>query len=208
MSRTVSLIVGGIAAVGTTVAALFASKKTTDGAKNAVAGLDKQGTPALPMGSGVSVPVHLTGYWPFVEGLSAKERLMEGGHNDRKGKRLYTLEDFQAGNAPYVSVSADHTIFPYGQRVSIPNWPGVVFRIVDTGGHFFGVNKVFRIAGREPFDICVASRDTKVLPKAVDAIIYPGDHFEKASKDVAYGKLGKPQTAVGSGFDMLGAESV
>lgn len=219
MSRRIAFIFGGLTTIATGLGAIFASKKTTDGVKNAVAGLDKAGAPVLPAGAGVTVPVRVTGYWPFT--ARADEMKMEGGVFDRKMPAafknqpdsqqykdhvLHTLEDFQAGRAPFVSVSGDYTIFPYGQRIALAEWPGVIFRVVDTGSHFHGTNKVFRIVGREPLDVCVQSSSTKVIPQT-DATIYPGDHWEKASKDVAYGKIGKPTVAVGfdSGFDLLGA---
>ncbi len=102
----------------------------------------------------------LTGYWPFT--ATPAEVSMEGGTNDRKGNPLHTLEDFQSGNASFVSVSGDPTIFPYGQRLSIDYWPDVVFRVVDTGSHFTGPTKVYRQPGVEPLDICVASSQTFV----------------------------------------------
>jgi hypothetical protein len=115
---------------------------------------------------------------------------------------LHTLEDFQSGKAPFVSVSGDYEIFPYGQRIALSAWPGVIFRVVDTGSHFFGVGKIFRIVGREPLDICVATSSTPVVAEQ-DATLYPGDHFEKAGKEVAYGKLGKPSVG---GLDLLGVD--
>jgi hypothetical protein len=136
--------------------------------------------------SGGTFPVRLTGYWPFQEGLTSAERLMEGGTNDTHGNRLYTLEDYQAGSAPYVSVSGDPALFPYGQRLQISAWPGVVFRVVDTGNHFRGVpvfddfesytkGKFYRVAGHEPLDICVASSSTTVPKTGITATIAVGD---------------------------------
>lgn len=209
MSRVVALTVGGLAALGSSIAAVLFARRTTKTMENAVAGLDKAGAPVLPMGSGVTVPVRVTGYWPFT--ARPDEVKMEGGVKDRKGNPLHTLEDFQAGKAPFVSVSGDYTIFPYGQRITLAEWPGVVFRIVDTGSHFHGSNKIYRIVGREPLDVCVLSSSTKVIPQT-DATIFPGDDFEKKSKDIAFAKIGKP-SVVGlvadgelCGFDLLGAE--
>jgi hypothetical protein len=135
---------------------------------------------------GATIDVRLTGYWPFQEGLSPEERLMEGGHNDSHGNPLYTLEDFQEGRAPYVSVSGDSAAWPYGQRIEISAWPGVIFRVVDTGNHFRGVpifsdfesytkGKFYRVAGREPLDICVASSRTVVPKEGTTATIIAGD---------------------------------
>ena len=207
--RRVSLVVGGFSVLAGGTAAFFGGRKakeTETTVKNAIEGLDNKGAPVLPPGSGVTIPVRLTRYWPFKEGMTAKERLMEGGHKDRLGKPLNALEDFQSGQAPYVSVAADWQIFPYGQRVSIDTWPGVVFRIVDTGGNFFGLKKVYRAVGREPFDICVRSTATPLNPLAT-ATIYPGDHFEAKSgpKTVQFQKIGKP--TVGA-LELLGAEEI
>lgn len=133
--------------------------------------------------SGGTFEARLTGYWPFTEGLTAAERKMEGGVNDRKGNPLHTLEDVQAGHAPFVSVSGDYSIFPYGQRITIDQWPGVVFRVVDTGSHFHGAEKVYRIAGREPLDICVASKNT-VVPKLGTVTIIRGDVLDKKANPI------------------------
>lgn len=103
---------------------------------------------------------------------------MEGGTKDRLGKPLYTLEAYQRGEAPYVSVAGDYNAWPYGQRVEIDAWPGVVFRIVDTGGHFSGPNKVYRDEAREPLDVCVDSSSTVVPPRAT-ATIVEGDVLGK-----------------------------
>ena len=133
-----------------------------------------------------------TGYWPFT--ATESERKMEGGTNDRKGKPLYTLEQHLAGKAPYVSVSGDDAVFPYGQRLTLDVWPGAVFRVVDTGGHFRGAGKVYRIAGYEPLDICVDS-DKTVMPKTAVAQIVPGDNFDKG-KAVATSGI-RDQTVAG-----------
>ncbi len=104
------------------------------------------------------VPVTLTAYCPYQSGLTPEQRLMEGGTNDRKGNRLFTLEDHIANPSeyPYVSLACDYTLFPYGQRVIIPSLgDGVIARLVDTGGHFYGKKKVIRNPGHEPIDVCV-----------------------------------------------------
>lgn len=121
-----------------------------------------------------SFQARLTGYWPFQKGLSAADRLMEGGPRDRMGRPLYTLESYQRGDAPYVSVSGDDAIFPYGQRIELDAWPGVEFRVVDTGSHFRGEGKVYREEGREPLDICVET-SASAVPKHAEALVYEGD---------------------------------
>lgn len=134
-------------------------------------------------------PVRCTGYWPF--SARPDEQRMEGGVVDRKGAPLHTLEDYRAGKANFVSVSGDFTIFPYGQRIALAEWPDVVFRVVDTGSHFHGAGKVYREPGREPFDICVASSRTPVVANT-DATIVPDDHWDRRSAMVAMDRIGKP----------------
>jgi hypothetical protein len=134
--------------------------------------------------SGASFKCKLTNYHPYDVG-NAAEKVMEGGKNDRVGNPLHTLEDFLGGNAPYVSVSGDDAIFPYGQRLVLETWPDVIFRVVDTGGHFSsaewaikkGFTKVYRVAGYEPLDICCATRDTSLAPTLTRATIVNGDTF-------------------------------
>lgn len=191
---------GGLAALGAAFLAVRKSGQTTDAIKEALAvpppvfsppGSPAPAAPATPPPS-TTVKVHTTGYWPF--SARADEVKMEGGLKDRKGNPLYTLEMFQAGKAPYVSVSGDDEIWPYGQRIAISAWPGVVFRVVDTGSHFRGANKVYRVMGEEPLDICVDSSKTPVPKKDVTATLFPGDNFA-SGKAVATAKF-KDQTVV------------
>lgn len=204
MSKRVALVVGGLSAIAAGVAALFVAKRTTTTVKDAVSGA----SPAAPPGATNSVRLHLTGYWPFQEGLTAKERKMEGAPVDRKGRPLTTVEQHLADPAnTFVSLSGDPDIFPYGQKMLIP-WGDktVVGRVTDTGSHFHGLGKVFRVAGAEPIDVCVASSSTIIPKKTVDARVVVGDHLDKASKTLALEKAGKSQSVVGCGFDYLGAE--
>jgi hypothetical protein len=168
--------VGGVAAIG-----VFMAKQKSDETRDEIA----RATGILPPADGVefapgnlpTFDARLTGYWPFVA-KTTTERIMEGGLNDRKGKPLHTLEMHTRDSAahPYVSVSGDDAIFPYGQRIIIDAWPDLIFRVVDTGSHFRGINKVYRIFGREPLDICVDSSETTV-PKLASVQIVPGDNF-------------------------------
>ncbi len=138
-------------------------------------------------GSGGTVGVRLTGYWPFQAGLSSVERRMEGGVNDRRGRPLHTLEAHLADPSrhPYVSVSGDDALWPYGQRISLSPWPDAVFRVVDTGSHFRGAGKVYRVPGREPLDVCVETSHSMVTALAT-ATIWPGDNFASGAQvDVA-----------------------
>lgn len=153
-----------------------------------------------------------TGYWPYKEGMTAKERLMEGIPFDRKAPAIcktnpndpsckvhaiHTLEQHLADPVahPFVSVSGDDAIFPYGQRLVISAWPNAVFRVVDTGGHFRGIQKVYRIVGLEPLDVAVNSPTTFVPKTAVSVRIVAGDNFEHG-KAVATGGM-KGQTVAG-----------
>jgi hypothetical protein len=124
------------------------------------------------------IKVRLTEYFPFQSGLSKKQKKMEGGILDRMDKPLYTLEDYIEGNAPYVSLACDKLGGPpgnvaefrkYGFKVWIPKISADInslidtpitlpimidFRLVDTGGRFFGDKKEIIVAGHEPVDVC------------------------------------------------------
>jgi len=153
---------GGLAALGAVYLASRRSAEVAAAAEQAVA-------------AGGRIKVRLTGYWPFAAKTEV-ERRMEGGAKDRKGKPLFTLEQHLAGRAPYVSVAGDDAVWPYGQRILFNEWPNATFRVVDTGGNFRGANKVYRVLGHEPLDICVDSSKTK-LPKTTTARILAGDNF-------------------------------
>lgn len=159
--------------------------------------------------TGGTFQARLTGYWPFTAKTEA-EKKMEGGHHDRKGKPLHTLEQHLADPSahPFVSVSGDDAIFPYGQRISISTWPNAVFRVTDTGGHFRGSGKVYRVTGLEPLDVCVDSKETKVPKTPATVRIFKGDHFDKPGREVASGKF-QGQSLVGRGsLEMLGARFI
>lgn len=217
MIGKVLTISGGIIGAGAAVLGIVNWSKGTQAIKNAVAADPVPLPPSAAVLANLPVfNVRLTGYWPYQSGLSEKERKMEGGHNDRKGKPLITLEMHQKDPSkyPYVSVAGDYEIFPYGQRLIISAWPDSVFRVVDTGGHFYGAGKLYRLAGHEPLDICVDSSQTTVPKKGTTAKIVPGDNWEKG-KAVAVAKMKDQSVQVGgvydvdedgSGFDSLGAE--
>lgn len=143
----------------------------------------------------------LTGYWPYeaVSGTAA-ERKMEGGVHDRLGNPIQTLEQHLAGKVPYVSVSADPTIFPPGQRIIIDAWPSAVFRVTDVGSRFTGIHKLYRMVGREPLDVAVDSTKT-VVPKTASVQVVPGDYFrdKKGLREVAYGKFKDQTVTAGEG---------
>jgi hypothetical protein len=199
--KPIALIIGGVTVVGGSIASLFLARKTASQTKDAVEGV----APPAPTGAMNTIKLHLTGYWPFQEGLTEKERKMEGAPVDRKGKPLYTVEDFFASKSDHVSLSGDPDVFPYGQKILIP-WGDKTLtgRVTDTGGHFHGLGKVFRVVGAEPIDVCVLSSKTVIPQKTVDAQVVVGDHLDKASAVAHLEKAGK--AVVGSGLDLLGAD--
>lgn len=191
------LIGGGITALAT---GLFVAKKKSDAVADTIAKAIEHppimpspptSTPAAASAAIASQKLptfdaRVTGYWPFQAGLSAAERKMEGAPVDRKGAPLHTIEDFLAGKSDHVSVSGDYTVFPYGQKILIP-WGNTTLtgRVTDTGSHFHGILKVFRIPGREPLDLCVASSQTPILNRTPTVSIVPGDNFEQGKAVVA-----------------------
>lgn len=189
MNKKVLVGVGVAGASGALAGLLFLLTKGK--VKAAVAGEAK---------GGGRVKLKLTGYWPFSAGSG--ERKMEGGKTDRMGNPLHTLEQHLAdpGKHPYVSLAGDSEVFPYGQRLIIPEFGDkAVCRVVDTGGHFLGANKLVRVAGYEPIDVCVDSRSSK-LPDTVTATVVPGDNFAKG-RAVSYASLTPGATV---GLDEIG----
>lgn len=96
-----------------------------------------------------------TGYYPHSSAL-------EGGFNDRLGKKLRTLQQFLAGDAEYAAVAMDSNTFKYGTRLRIKELDAkygkaIVFRVVDTGGAFRG-------KGRARIDICTANEAASLDP--------------------------------------------
>jgi len=175
------LIGGGIA---TTVAIIFAQRKSSATTQSIVEAVNG---PSVKPGQYPEVNIRATGYWPFT--ARDDEKKMEGGTKDRKGNPLHTVEDFLAGKADFVSLSGDDAVWPYGQKLLIP-WVGgktIVGRVVDTGSHFRGAGKIYRVVGYEPIDVCVESSKSEV-PKKITAQIVPGDSFDK-KKDVVVSKL-------------------
>lgn len=110
---------------------------------------------------GSTIPVTLTGYWPYAAKTEA-ERRMEGPPVDASGygRPIHTLQQHMADPIahPFVSASGDLRsaknpggFWAYGQRVIIPalGTPSLawqrragqsqyVVRVVDTGSHFYG----------------------------------------------------------------------
>ena len=94
-----------------------------------------------------SITARTTGY--HAVSPESPEFRMEGGNQDKMGNPLHTLDAFYRGQVPWVGLAGDPRI-PYGTSATSPQFPGVPFRIVDTGS-------AFKNAGLSHFDI---ARDT------------------------------------------------
>ncbi len=125
-------------------------------------------TPAAPMkialGKRLSRSTKLTGYYPHAS-------LMQGGFKNRFGGRLFSLEAFLAGKAPYVTVALDylgsmkvhHKKFfcipalekAYAEEMapSVRKKFGgrIPFKVMDTGG-------AFKRKGFAKLDVCHSTR--------------------------------------------------
>jgi len=117
---------------------------------------------------GASYVARGTGYYPA-------NNAMEGGFVDRKGKPLHTLQQFLAGDAPYVAVAMDPKAFPYGTVLRIPELEqkygqAIKFEVVDTGGAFMG-------KGTSRIDICTANAKA-----SLDATVNGPLHLEVVSQ--------------------------
>lgn len=128
---------------------------------------------AVPSAGGSAPPgsfkARATGYFPVDP--SDPNYQMQGGmvgaaewHGQPvKQEKLFTLEDFEEGKAPYVSVAMDNSEnnpLPYGAQLRSPQFPGVPFRVMDTGSAFNGKTQKYGPAkglGR----IDIARRDKK-----------------------------------------------
>jgi hypothetical protein len=128
-------------------------------------------------GQTITIDVTVTTYHPSGYKTVA-EAVREGGPTDMASRPLQTVEMFRAGQADFVSLSGDNTIFPYGQRVSLSAYPDITFRIVDTGGSFSSLyKKVYRFAGREPIDMAVNDETQFPGVQKMTMTIYPGDNM-------------------------------
>ena len=92
-----------------------------------------------------------TGYWPAPDSQAKAEKwsavaMMEGGAQDREGKLIWPDHTIDAVEAKmksgqlwpddYVAVAMDSGAYPYGTNLTSPAYPGIPFRVVDTGGAF------------------------------------------------------------------------
>jgi hypothetical protein len=183
------LLGGGALTIGGVLLAWRKSAKTAEAVEQAVSGNQPPPLPGQPDTRG-QVTLKLTHYWPFT--ARPDEQLMEGAPVDRKGQPLHTVEDFLAGKSDYVSLAGDYTIFPYGQKILIP-WGNktLVGRVVDTGGHFHGGSKLYRVTGAEPIDVCVFDRKSAPPKSVVVGKIVAGDNFDSGKSIAAAGLKGQ-----------------
>ena len=204
--RAWPIIASGTALAGGAVAAYVAWRQSSKTRAATVAAVASGGT----------IQINATGYWPF--SATASEQQMEGGTtgaaiwNGHKvvdpvtGKRiqLHTVEEYLEGKVPYFSLSGDPEAWPFGQAVQVAWFDGktILGRVVDTGSHFKGSQKVYRISGREPLDFCVASKSSKILSKTTGTIV-KGDHFDKPGAEIVASAF-KGQTVVAGNLEMLG----
>ena len=106
---------------------------------------------------------YLTEYHPDAP---PSQKKMEGGLYDRyPGREKHPVVRWEHHAAdpkryPFVTASGDLELrgrkVPYGARLYLEAYLGVVFRLLDTGSHFYGPSKVIRIPGAEPFDIAMS----------------------------------------------------
>lgn len=114
-------------------------------------------TPFIPRTTdGQWHPAYLTEYHPDAP---ANKRKQEGGPRDRKKNPIITVEQHRSDpkRYPFATAAADLVIggqtVPYGVRLYLEQYPDLVLRLFDTGGHFYGEGKVIRVEGHEPFDV-------------------------------------------------------
>ncbi len=106
---------------------------------------------------------YLTEYYPDAP---PSQKKLEGGLYDRyPGREKHPVVRWEQHAAdpkryPFVTASGDLELrgrkVPYGARLYLEAYPGIVFRLLDTGSHFYGTKKVIRIPGAEPFDIATS----------------------------------------------------
>jgi len=130
------------------------------------------------MDGAMTINAKLTRYYPYKNYVSAAEAQQEGGPHDSNSRPLITLQQHLSDPQayPYVAVSGDDAIWPYGQRISIDAYPEAVFRVVDTGSHFRRLRKVYRLVGFEPLDIA-SDYPGVALPTTAVVTIMAGDNW-------------------------------
>ncbi len=94
-----------------------------------------------------------TGYWPAPEDQAKAQKWetaakMEGGDKDREGNLIWPDHTIDAVEQKmksgrlwpddYVAVAMDSGAYSYGTNLTSPAYPGIPFRVVDTGWAFEG----------------------------------------------------------------------
>lgn len=85
----------------------------------------------------------VTSYWPGSKSQASDHGLsgaVEGGEKDAHGNVIYgntTFEDYQSGRGDYVTVAMDkdNPLAKGKSYLTSPQFPGVVFRVMDNGGY-------------------------------------------------------------------------
>ena len=108
-------------------------------------------------------PAYLTQYYPDAP---ARLQRQEGGFYDRyPGREKHPVIRWEQHAAdpkryPFITASGDLVLrgrkVPYGARLYLEAYPETIFRLCDTGSHFYGEHKVIRVPGAEPFDIATS----------------------------------------------------
>lgn len=125
-----------------------------------------------------TIKVKATGYFPFT--CTAKERAVEGGRNDRYGKRLRTLQDYK--DESYVSVATDPRIIPSGSVLEIKEFPDIKFLACDVGKGVRGKH----------IDICVKyRRDAYELPKYLTVKVITNETKDRKFRNYFHRTFGK-----------------
>lgn len=147
-------------------------------------GVDRAAVPGVPPPppGGFSLSAKLSAYYHVGEEGTEAERRREGGDVDVYDRRLYSLQEFLAGRAPYVSVAADRKAFPkYGELIRIKELEErygrtLLFRVVDAGGAFQGT-------GEGRLDIRVDTEEQSLAPELNGVVHYA--RVERAEAQVA-----------------------
>ena len=108
-----------------------------------------------------ATPMKVTAYTP------GKGDIVMEGKNEVASRRgpAYTVEQFQAGKVPHVSVAMDPKSPLQGQYLKSDEYPGIIFKVEDTGGAFKGKgNTAADIAFSDPQKAKAYAKDATFTP--------------------------------------------